>query len=232
MTELNSNILVVDDETPIRQALRVTLGTFGFAVREAATGEEALLLLRSERYDAVLLDINMPGMGGMRACREIRRLSPALPIVMLTVRDSTEDKVEALEAGADDYVTKPFHVRELTARVRSAMRRSSSVQATPDDSIRIGDISLDPQRRTVQKRNRPVHLTPREFDLLQHLMANAGKPIAHSLLLNAVWGPDYGGELEYLRTFIHQLRKKLEDDPSRPEYLLTETWFGYRFREE
>jgi two-component system KDP operon response regulator KdpE len=226
------NILVVDDEAAIRQALRVTLGTFGFDVGEAATGEQALTLVRSQQFDAVLLDVNMPGMGGMQACREIRRIAPRLPILMLTVRDNTEDKVEALEAGADDYVTKPFHVRELQARVRSAVRRSSTLSVTPDESIRIGDISLDPARRIVSKAGQAVRLTPREFDLLHHLMQNAGRPIAHSRLLNAVWGPDYGGELEYLRTFIHQLRRKLEKDPARPEYVLTETWFGYRFREE
>ncbi|HYA18222.1 MAG TPA: response regulator transcription factor [Bryobacteraceae bacterium] len=232
MSGLHPNILVVDDESAIRQALRVTLGTFGFDVGEAATGEQAVTLVRSEHFDAVLLDMNMPGMGGMQACREIRRIAPRLPILMLTVRDSTEDKVEALEAGADDYVTKPFHVRELQARVRSAVRRSATAPALPDESIRIGGIALDPARRTVARDGKPIHLTPREFDLLQHLMLNAGKPIAHNRLLNAVWGPDYGGELEYLRTFIHQLRKKLEKDPSRPEYVLTETWFGYRFREE
>jgi two-component system KDP operon response regulator KdpE len=226
------SILVVDDESSIRQALRVTLGSFGFEVGEAATGEQALTLLRSERYDAVLLDINMPGMGGMQACREIRRIAPGLPILMLTIRDSTEDKVEALEAGADDYVTKPFHVRELQARVRAALRRASTAPATPDESLHIGEISMDPARRIVTKLGQPVRLTPREFDLLQYLMQNAGKPIAHARLLNAVWGPDYGGELEYLRTFVHQLRKKLENDPAHPEYLMTETWFGYRFREE
>lgn len=228
-----ASILVVDDEAAIRQALRVTLGTFGFEISEADTGEQALVLVSTRRFDAVLLDMNMPGMGGMRACREIRRMAPELPIIMLTVRDSTEDKVEALKAGADDYVTKPFHIRELSARVRSAVRRSTVTAATASDpSIRIGEISLDPERRIVEKGGYRIHLTPKEFDLLHHLMLNPGRPIAHGKLLTAVWGGDYGGELEYLRTFIHQLRKKLEDDPARPTYLLTETWFGYRFRED
>ena len=231
MPDLHPNILIVDDEAVIRQALRYTLGTLGFDVGEAATGEQALALIEKSRYDAVLLDMNMPGMGGMETCREIRRRLPGLAILMLTIRDSQDDKVEALEAGADDYVTKPFHVRELTARVRAAVRRSQGTREKPDDSIRIGEIEIDSGRRIVSKAGNRVHLTPKEFDLLNFLMANAGKPIAHNRLLGAVWGQEYGGEMEYLRTFIHQLRKKLEDDPSRPVYLLTETWFGYRFRE-
>jgi two-component system KDP operon response regulator KdpE len=231
MPENNSaNILVVDDESSIRQALRVTLGTIGFEVAEAATGEQALELIRGTHYDAVLLDMNMPGMGGMMACREIRRLSPDLPILMLTIRDHQDDKVEALESGADDYVTKPFHMRELTARVRAAIRRAQTKDAPPENILKVGGITLDPGRRQVSKEGQPIHLTPKEFDLLHYLMLNAGKPIAHSRLLTAVWGPDYGGELEYLRTFVRQLRKKLEDDPSHPSYLMTEMWFGYRFQ--
>ena len=228
----NSNILVVDDESSIRQALRMTLGTCGFTVAEAATAEQALGLIRgTTRYDAVLLDMNMPGMGGMTACREIRQLSPGLPILMLTIRDSQDDKVEALDSGADDYVTKPFHLRELTARVRAAIRRSHAVEDSSDETLSIGDIVLDLARRTVSKAGQGVHLTPKEFDLLHYLMLNAGKPIAHSKLLSAVWGADYGSELEYLRTFIRQLRKKLEHDPSQPAYILTEMWFGYRFHQ-
>lgn len=223
-------ILVVDDEASIRQALRVTLGKIGFDVAEAATGEQALALVRTEHYDAVLLDMNMPGMGGMTACREIRRVSPGLPILMLTIRDSQDDKVEALESGADDYVTKPFHMRELTARVRAAIRRSRLKDGPGEDVLKVGAIELDPSRRLVSKAGQPIHLTPKEFDLLHYLMLNAGKPMAHTRLLTAVWGPDYGGELEYLRTFVRQLRKKLEDDPSQPAYLMTEMWFGYRFQ--
>jgi two-component system KDP operon response regulator KdpE len=225
-------ILVVDDEASIRQALRVTLGKIGFEVAEASTGEEALALVHREQYDAVLLDMNMPGMGGMAACREIRRLSPGLPILMVTIRDSQDDKVEALESGADDYVTKPFHMRELTARVRAAIRRSRLKDAPPEDILQVGEIALDPGRRQVSKAGKAIHLTPKEFDLLHYLMTNAGRPIAHSRLLTAVWGPEYGGELEYLRTFVRQLRKKLEDDPAQPLYLMTEMWFGYRFQGE
>lgn len=230
-----ASILVVDDEASIRQALRVTLGAQGFDVSEAATGEQALALIRAadaSHYDAVLLDMNMPGMGGMMTCREIRRLSPRLPILMLTIRDNQDDKVEALDSGADDYVTKPFHMRELTARVRAAIRRAHTVDQPPGGTIKIGDIVLDPERLEVTKAGQTIHLTPKEFDLLQYFMSNPGKPLSHSRLLTAVWGSEYGGELEYLRTFVRQLRKKLEDNPSQPTYLLTEMWFGYRFRGE
>ncbi len=227
-----ASILVVDDESSIRQALRVTLSTLGFEVAEAANGEQALALVRTAQYDAVLLDMNMPGMGGMTACREIRRISPRLPILMLTIRDNQDDKVEALDSGADDYVTKPFHMRELTARVRAAIRRSNTPENAPTNTLQIGDITIDPERRAVSKAGQSVHLTPKEFDLLHYFMSNAGKPLAHSRLLNAVWGAEYGSELEYLRTFVRQLRKKLEDDPSNPAYLLTEMWFGYRFQGE
>jgi two-component system, OmpR family, KDP operon response regulator KdpE len=226
------SILVVDDEPSIRHALKVTLGSGGFDVHEAATGEQALEMITQRLFDAVLLDINMPGMGGMVACREIRKVSPGLPILMLTIRDSEDDKVEALESGADDYVTKPFHVRELAARVRAAIRRSQTTEDLGGGVLRIGEISLDPGRRLVMKAGQSVHLTPKEFDLLYFLMLNAGKPISHSRLLTAVWGPEYGGELEYLRTFVRQLRKKLETNPAQPVYLMTEMWFGYRFHSE
>ncbi len=162
--------------------------------------------------------MNIPGMGGMLACREIRRLVPALPILMVTIRDNQEDKIEAFEAGADDYVTKPFHMRELTARVRAAVRRAHMSGVDPDESFRNGDIVLNPSLRTVLKSGQRIHMTPKEFDLLHYLMTHAGTPLAHSRLLIAVRGSDYGGELENLRTFIHQLRKKLEYDPSRPTY--------------
>lgn len=228
--QLQGTILVVDDEPSIRQALHVTLGNVGFEVAEAGSGEEAVESIRQRHYDAVLLDMNMPGMGGMAACKEIRSIEPGLPVLMVTVRDSQDDKVEALESGADDYVTKPFHMRELTARVRAAIRRSRTSAAPPDEVVRVGEITLNPSRRLVTKGGKPIHLTPKEFDLLHYLMTNAGKPIAHSRLLTAVWGPEYGGELEYLRTFVRQLRKKLEDDPANPVYLMTEMWFGYRFQ--
>jgi two-component system, OmpR family, KDP operon response regulator KdpE len=225
-------VLIVDDESSIRRAIRTTFGTLGFDITEAVTGEQALPLLRSANFDAVLLDVNMPGMGGLEACREIRRQFPTIAVLMLTVRDSEDDKVDALDAGADDYVTKPFPIRELVARVRAAVRRSHATGGNINATISIGEITLDPARRLVRKNGQPVHLTPKEFDLLLYLMKHAGLPIMHARLLSAVWGPEYGNELEYLRTFIRQLRKKLEDDAAHPQYLLTDSHVGYRFREQ
>ncbi|HTB19524.1 MAG TPA: response regulator transcription factor [Bryobacteraceae bacterium] len=224
-------VLIVDDEPSIRRAIRTTFGTLGFDITEAVTGEQALPLLRASNFDAVLLDVNMPGMGGLEACREIRRQFPRLAVLMLTVRDNEDDKVEALDAGADDYVTKPFPIRELVARVRAAVRRSHAPASQANVAITIGEITLDPPRRLVQKNGQAVHLTPKEFDLLLYLMKHAGLPMLHSRLLSAVWGPEYGNELEYLRTFIRQLRKKLEDDAAHPKYLLTDSHVGYRFRD-
>jgi two-component system, OmpR family, KDP operon response regulator KdpE len=231
MNASQGKVLIVDDEPAIRRALRTTFGTLGFDIAEALTGEQALPLLRASSFDAVLLDINMPGMGGIEACREIRRQFPRLAVLILSVRDHEDEKVEALEAGADDYVTKPFPIRELVARVRAAVRRSHAPAGNANVVIIIGDIALDPARRTVQKSGQTVHLTPKEFDLLHYLMKHAGLPVMHARLLSAIWGPEYGGEVEYLRTFIRQLRKKLEDDSGRPTYLLTDSHIGYRFRE-
>jgi two-component system, OmpR family, KDP operon response regulator KdpE len=226
---LQGRVLLVDDDASIRRALHTTLSALGFEIEEASAGEQAVSFVRTERYDAVLLDINMPGIGGIEACRTLRRLAPSLPILMLTVRDSADDKIDALDAGADDYVTKPFHVGELTARVRSAVRRSRVTQGDGETAITIGVIELDRERRLVRKSGAIVHLTPKEFDLLYCLMSRAGKPLTHTRLLTSVWGTEYGSELEYLRTFVRQLRKKLEDDPARPRYLLTESYIGYRF---
>jgi two-component system KDP operon response regulator KdpE len=231
MSQSHGKVLIVDDESAIRRALHNTLQGMGFDVDDAANGEAAMDLVSEAEYDVVLMDINMPGIGGIRACREIRRSMPRLGILMLTVRDREEDKITALDAGADDYITKPFNVRELAARIRAAVRRSSASRVDPNAVIQIGNIELDPARRLVRKGGRPVHLTPKEFDLLRYLMAHAGLPITHARLLHAVWGPEYGGELEYLRTFVRQLRKKLEDDPADPAYLLTDSHIGYRFAE-
>jgi two-component system KDP operon response regulator KdpE len=230
MTTTYGKVLVTDDDSSLRRALNNTLHSFGFDVREARDGEHAITEIRREPCDAVLLDINMPGMGGIAACREMRKLFPVLQILMLSVRDREEEKVRALEAGADDYVVKPFSVPELVARLKSAVRRSTGVLPPAAKTIIIGEIELDPERRTVLKTQRPLRLTPKEFDLLHYLMAHAGIPITHKKLLNAVWGSEYGQELEYLRTFMYQLRKKVEDDPACPEYLFTEAWLGYRFR--
>jgi two-component system KDP operon response regulator KdpE len=225
------SILIVDDDASVLRALRITLQTLGFTTSEATSGEEALMLVSAASYDVVLLDVHLPGMDGLETCSELRRLLPRIAILMLTVRDSEDDKVRALEAGADDYVTKPFHIRELTARVRAAVRRAQALDGDKDEIIRIGDIQLDPARREVHKAGSFIHLTPKEFDLLHYLMAHAGLPITHTRLLNAVWGPEYGDEVEYLRTFMRQLRKKLEDAPAHPKYLLTDIQIGYRFWE-
>jgi len=222
-----ANILVVDDEPQIRRVLRSTLTTRGYVITEAKTGEEALESLRKERADLILLDVNMPGMGGMDACREIRRGSDT-PIIMLTVRNAERDKVAALDAGADDYVVKPFGIEELLARIRAALRRYAPAEAVP--SFVTKDLTIDFATRQVIVRDQIVHLTPKEYDVLKHLVANQGKPLTHRRLLQAVWGPDYGEETESLRVVINQLRKKIEVDPAHPKYIVTEPWVGYRFR--
>jgi two-component system, OmpR family, KDP operon response regulator KdpE len=228
---LQGKVLLVDDDASIRRALRTTLSAIGFEIEEACSGEQAVSFVRTERYDAVLLDINMPGRGGIEACRNLRRLVPGLSILMLTVRDSVDDKIDALDAGADDYITKPFHVGELIARVRSAVRRSRQAQGESETVIAIGEIELDRERRLVRKAGAVVRLTPKEFELLYCLMSHAGKSLTHARLLTSVWGFEYGKEVEYLRTFVRQLRRKLEDDPSNPEYILTDSYIGYRFKE-
>lgn len=230
--EPKSKVLVVEDDHGIRQSLFETLGALGFAVGEACSGEEALSRLPMTDYDAVLLDINMPGLGGMETCRRISKAYPGLPIIMLTVRDEEDDKVQALDLGADDYVTKPFQVRELTARLRSAIRRAKTPNKSSMPIYTIGAIRLDAARRRVEKQGEEIHLTPKEFDVLHHLMANAGRPVPHQRLLSSVWGPEYGEEREYLRVLVNQLRKKIEDDPAHPIYILTDSYIGYRFRDE
>jgi two-component system KDP operon response regulator KdpE len=222
-------ILLIDDESAIRRALRPPLVELGFQVAEASRGEEGLQMLRAGGYDVVLLDVNMPGIGGIETLRRMRALAPRLPIVMLTVRDAEEDKVEALELGADDYVTKPFSTRELIARIRTAVRRVQAPARAEDAPIEIGELRLDPVKRKVTKRGLPVHLTRKEFDILHCLMSRAGRVITYARLLTAVWGADCREEVEYLRTFVRQLRKKIEDDPSNPVYLLTDVYVGYRF---
>jgi two-component system KDP operon response regulator KdpE len=230
--EQRSKVLVVEDDDGIRQSLFETLGALGFAVGESSSGEEALSRLPMTDYDAVLLDINMAGMGGMEACRRISHAYPGLPIIMLTVRDEEDDKVRALDLGADDYVTKPFQVRELTARLRSAIRRARAANRPSAPIYAIGDLRLDATRHRLEKRGEEIHLTPKEFEVLRHLMANAGRPVPHQRLLSSVWGPEYGEEREYLRVLVNQLRKKIEDDPAHPAYILTDSYIGYRFRDE
>ena len=224
-------LLIVEDDSALRRSLHTTLGSLGFDVSEAGNGEDALANLRMADYEAVLLDINMPGIGGIETCRRIRRISTKLQILMLTVRDDEDDKVEALEAGADDYVTKPFHSRELTARIRTAIRRFRAPDAPAEMTIVIGAIVLDPVRRRVERSGLEVHLTAREFNALQLLMMQAGRPITHARLLGALRGPEFVNDHAYVRVLIGQLRKKLEDDPANPTYLLTDSHIGYRFRD-
>jgi two-component system KDP operon response regulator KdpE len=219
-------ILVVDDEPQIRRVMRTTLAPQGYEVYDARSGEEALEAVRQRRFDLILLDVNMPGMGGLDTCREIRAASD-VAIVMLTVRNAEADKVAALDAGADDYVTKPFSMPELLARIRAALRRVP-VSAESAATIEAGDLQIHVHERRVVVRGSPVRLTPKEFDLLLCLAANPNVTIAHTKLLQTVWGPDYGNEVEYLRTFINQLRKKIEADPAHPSLIVTEPWVGYR----
>ena len=229
MSQPDLRVLVVDDESAIRRALRPALMELGFQVAEASRGEEALQLLRAATYDAVLLDVNMPGLGGMETLSRSRGFAPRLPILMLTVRDQEEEKVIALDLGADDYVTKPFSTRELIARIRAAVRRVRAPIRPEDAPIEIGEIRLDPVKRVVTRRGQAVHLTRKEFDILHCLMSRAGRVVTYAKLLTAVWGADCREEVEYLRTFVRQLRKKIEGDPSNPLYLLTDVYVGYRF---
>ena len=221
-----SSILIVDDEPQIRRVLRTIISSNGYSVIEARSGEEALEKIRDERPDLVLLDVNLPGISGLETCREIRH-SADIPIIMLTVRKSERDKVQALDAGADDYVVKPFGAEELLARIRAALRRAAPADSLPPFAS--GDLKIDFERRVVTVKGQPVRLTPKEFELLRHLVANQGKALPHRRLLQAVWGPDYGEETEYLRVFINQLRKKIEPHPNKPRYIHTEPWVGYRF---
>jgi two-component system KDP operon response regulator KdpE len=219
-------ILIVDDEPKIRRALRSSLVLQGFEVGDARSGDEALEELRSDRYDLVLLDINMPGESGVEICRIIRS-SGEIPIVMLTVRNTEKEKVNALEAGADDYVTKPFGMEELVARIRAHLRRSPAASSMPR-RIHLGEVEVDFEARQVIAHGTKMRLTPREFDLMRYLVDHSNQVVRHREILRAVWGPDHGDEIEYVRAFVKQLRKKIEPEPAHPKYLLTEPWVGYR----
>jgi two-component system KDP operon response regulator KdpE len=220
-------ILVVDDEPQIRRIMRTELTTAGYEVDDAKTGEEGLVKLRDFRPDLVLLDINMPGMGGLAACRSIRA-DTGIAIIMLTVRNTEAAKIEALDAGADDFVTKPFSMPELLARVRAALRRVP-VGQTSATKIHVGTLTIDFAARAVSQGTVTSHLTPKELDLLRYLTQHANQAVSHRELLQAVWGPDYGDQVDYLRVFIKTLRKKIEPNPERPQYVTTEPWVGYRF---
>src|SRR5580658_7807600 len=229
MVSQQCSVLIVDDEPALRKVLRTSLTAGGFTVEEARSGEEALGVAQHKAFDLVLLDINMPGIGGVEACRRLRELTPRAGIVMVTVRDLEDDKVHALEAGADDYITKPFHLRELIARLRAVLRRIRSLDRRESTVLQAGSLALDLRRRILWRGSKQVHLSPKEFELLAFMMQNHGAPLTHVKLLRSVWGPEYGNELEYLRSYVRMLRKKIEDDPAMPAYIVTEPWVGYRF---
>jgi two-component system KDP operon response regulator KdpE len=228
-TATKARILVVDNDAQIRRLMRTTLVAQGFEVNEAPSGDEALERTRATKYDLIILDVNMPGTNGIETCAAIRSSSD-VSIIMLTVRTTEKDKTEAFEAGADDYVTKPFSMPELLARVRASLRRRALPLEFERRRLRLGDIEVDFEAREVRGRKQQEKLTPKEFDLLSYLAAHANRVITHRELLKEVWGSDTGGEKEYLRVFINRLRKKIESEPDDPKYLLTEHWLGYRLR--
>jgi two-component system, OmpR family, KDP operon response regulator KdpE len=225
----HGTILIVDDDNSMRMALHVTLSGMGFTIVDASRGEEALTLVQLTRFDAVLLDVDIPGMGGLEACRCIRNTSVHLPILMLTAMDGEDDKVLALDAGADDYITKPFRLRELTARLRSAVRRRNALDSNNNGTLRHGKLELDPVKYRVQKAGSQIHLTPREFEMLQFFMSHPGELITRGKLFRSVWGTECGEDFVYLRIYVSQLRKKIEDDPLDPQYILTVPRIGYKF---
>jgi two-component system KDP operon response regulator KdpE len=224
-------ILVVDDEPQIARVLRRSLAARGYEVQAADEGEEALGIFNSWAPDLVITDLSMPNMSGLELCRRIRATSQA-PIIVLSVKGEERAKVEALDAGADDYVTKPFGMDELLARVRAALRRAPGGPDQQAKVLRVGDFKADTEARSVEARGVELRLTPKEYELLIYLIRHPNKVLTHRALLGAVWGGDYVEQTEYLRVFIGQLRKKIEADPAKPRYILTEPWIGYRFNPE
>jgi two-component system KDP operon response regulator KdpE len=226
-------ILVVDDEPQIARVLRTGLKTHGYDVRVAADGVSALETFNDWHPDLVVTDLAMPNLDGLELCRRLRAISQ-LPIIVLSVRGEEKNKVEALDAGADDYVTKPFGMDELLARVRAHLRRAANPAGAASMAavLEVGDFRVDLEARSVFVRETEVHLTPKEYDLLVHFVRHAGKVLTHRTLLAAVWGGNYTEQGEYLRVFVGQLRKKIEPNPSTPRYILTEPWVGYRFNPE
>ncbi len=222
-------ILAVDDEPQITRVLRTSLVSQGYDIRVANDGETALEILKDWSADLVITDLAMPNMDGLELCRRLRSRSQ-VPIIVLSVRGEERTKVQALDAGADDYVTKPFGMGELLARVRANLRRAPVPETPVAGAIEAGDFRVDLDAHSVTVRGRAVHLTPKEFDLLAYLAQRPGKVITHRALLSAVWGPNSSEQTEYLRVFVGQLRKKIEPDASSPRYLQTEPWVGYRFQ--
>ena len=223
----HKHILVVDDEAQISRVLRTSLSSHGYDIRVANDGETALEIMKDWIPDLVITDLAMPNMDGLELCRRLRTKSE-VPIIVLSVRGEERTKVKALDAGADDYVTKPFGMEELLARVRANLRRHR-INESESATIEAGDFRIDPGARSVFVKNRAVHLTPKEFDLLLYLARHPGKVITHRALLGAVWGGESTEQVEYLRVFVGQLRRKLEPSPDSPRYIVTDPWVGYRF---
>lgn len=221
-------ILIVDDEPQIGRVMRTGLASHGFDVRVATDGEAALDLFSDWHPALVITDLSMPNMGGLEFCRRLRLISN-IPLIVLSVKSEERVKVEALDTGADDYVTKPFGMDELVARIRAALRRTAISGAKESVAIEGGDFRVDPEAHKASVKGREVHLTPKEFELLAYLVQHPGTVLTHHKLLGAIWGGDYTEQTEYLRVFIGQLRKKVEVDPANPKYIVTEPWIGYRF---
>ena len=219
-------ILVVDDEPAVRRTLRANLLARGYDVMAVETGEEALVHFDQHPSDLVVLDLMLPGLSGLEVCEALRAQS-SVPILVLSARGEEATKVKALDLGADDYLTKPFGIDELLARVRALLRRLGSA-AGGDTIVKVGDLTLDPAGHEIRRDEAKLNLTPREYDVLSYLIRNTGKVVTHRVLLQHVWGPEYGSETQYLRVFINRLRHKLEDDPAHPHYIVTEPGVGYR----
>jgi two-component system KDP operon response regulator KdpE len=229
MTEDLRKVLVVDDEAQITRVLLRGLESAGYQVRVANDGRAGLETYRAWLPDLVITDLSMPGFDGLELCSRIRQLSE-VPLLVLSVKDDEPTKVKAFDLGADDYVSKPFGMAELVARVRALLRRSSA--APQDTAYEAGDFKIDPQQRLIEVSGRPVHLTPKEYDLIQYFLAHRGKVLTHRAILSAIWGSNNSEQPEYLRVFIANLRKKLEPNPRTPKYIKTEPWIGYRFDPE
>lgn len=220
-------ILVVDDEFQITRVLKRSLQAHAYDVRSASDGESGLELFNDFHPDLVITDLQMPAMNGIELCREIRKISE-IPIIVLSVKGEEKTKVEALDAGADDYITKPFGMNELLARVRATLRRAPDAKKE-EIFLETGDFSIDLASHKIMVREKEVHLTPKEFELLTYLVKNHGKVLTHRNLLGAIWGGNFTEQTEYLRVFVGNLRKKIEPNPAKPQYILTEPWVGYRF---
>jgi two-component system, OmpR family, KDP operon response regulator KdpE len=221
-------ILIIDDESQILRAIRTILTGHHYQVTVARTGEEGLALAAAENPDVIILDLGLPDIKGLEVCTRLREWTQT-PIIVLSVRDNEQDKVDALDRGADDYLVKPFGIAELLARIRVALRHSALVQGSPEPVVTFGSVVVDLSRRVVTRAGQEIRLTATEFKLLAYLLNNTGRVLTHQSILNHVWGPGYANNVEYLRVFMSSLRKKMEEDPRHPKYLLSEPGVGYRF---